>query len=291
MYSFKGCYSINDICLNNFFIEKTKKNTTVKDCINYSKINDAPFFILTNGNRNKAECYLGKDLSVNNNISLLSKNNNKLKVENISNKDLSKTPNICGYNNNNNDDIYTGSNGYSLYISNNTSLMYKNKNIINKQFKDSKYFRNWLLEQKNNFDKLNKNLKLSYLEYIRSKCEAQVFNDIIAEPKIVKNKKENLFQTITDMIRLDNQYNNIITELIQNSKIVKNKIDIFQDSTSIVGNNLSSNLEILDKLLDSNKAYNVEIVSNSLKKYVLLSENIILVIVIIILIMLLKKNK
>ena len=41
------------------------------------------------------------------------------------------------------------------------------------------------------------------------------------------------------------RYNKIISDIIQNSKIVINKVDVFKNS-DIVGNNLSTNLQILD---------------------------------------------
>ena len=101
MYSFQGCFLLNDdICLNNYFTLHQENSSSVGDCENLAKINAAPFFALTGGNRNKASCLLGNDSdTVSDTITSLTNSKNKIDIQNISEIDLSKKPNICGYNN------------------------------------------------------------------------------------------------------------------------------------------------------------------------------------------------
>jgi hypothetical protein len=292
MYSFQGCYLKNDICLNNFFTKNIQKNSSLGDCENIAKINNAPYFALTSGNINNASCLIGNDISVNENITLLSSKNNKININNISKIDFDKSPNACGYNNDNKKtDIYASSNAYSLYTSKNTMLLYNNKNLLQKTYESSYYFNNWLTTLDKDFNKIINNLKNTYLEYIRSKAEVQDFNDYINEPSNIKNKKENLIQILTDLLRLDNNYNNLINEIINNSKILFEKLNIYKTSTGLLENDIFNNKNILDKLLNTNNAENGELVNNNLKKNNLIAQNIILIIIIIIIIVVLKKNK
>ena len=131
MYSFQGCYSLNnDISINNIFTTHQKNSSSVGDCERIASINNSPFFALTGGNINKATCLLGTDVSVNNNITLLSNYKNKVKIQDICNSDLSNRPNLCGYNNpNKKTDIYSGDNNYSLYTSANSMLLFKNQGL------------------------------------------------------------------------------------------------------------------------------------------------------------------
>ena len=126
--------------------------------------------------------------------------------------------------------------------------------------------------------------------FIRSKAESQAFNDMIDEPKNVSNQKENLIQILTDVISLDNNYNNLITELINNSKIVFSKLNVFRSSSSLLESELFNNKDILNQLLNTNRADNGQLLMNNLKKNVLISQNIILIIILISLLFIKKNN-
>lgn len=292
MFSFQGCYSThNDLCLNNFFTIHQQNTSSVGDCKNLAKINNSPFFALTGGNTNNATCLLGNDISINENITYLSNSKHKLNIQDICNSDLSKKSNICGYNNpNKKTDIYASNDAFSLYTSANTMLFYKNQDLLNKTYQSPFYFNNKLKNLDDDFNKIINNLRTSYLEFIRSKAESQAFNDTIEEPKNVSNKKENLIQILTDLIRLDNNYNNLITEIINNSKIVFSKLNVFRSSSSLLENELFNNKDILDQLLNTNRADNGQLLSNNLKRNVLISQNIILIIILISLLFIKKNN-
>ena len=292
MYSFQGCYSIsNDISINNYFTKNIKNNSSIGDCKNEAKINNAPFFALTGGNIYNAKCLIGKNELINENITFLTNSKNKLNINDICNSDISKKSHICGYNNlNKKTDIYAGKNAYSLYTSENTNLLYKNQKLLSKTYESPFYFENNLQELDNNFKNIIKNLKNSYIEYIRSKSESQVFNDNIEEPKNIIIKKENLIQIFTDLINLDNNYNNLINKIINNSNTVFEKLNVFRSSTGILQNEIYNNKDKLDELLNINRADNGQLLDNKLKKNVLILQNIILLISIIS-ILFLKKNK
>lgn len=291
MYSFEGCYLKNDICLNNFFMKNIHKNSNIEECTNIANINNAPFFAMTNGNLNNSSCLIGNDISINENITLLSNKNNKINIKNISNINFDNVPNACGYNNNNNNDIYASSNAYSLYTSKNTMLLYNNKDLLNKTYENPYYFNNWLKTLDSDFYKITANLKNAYLEYIRSKSEVQDFNDYINEPTNVKNKKENLLKIITDLLKLDNNYNQLINELFINSKIIFEKLGIYKNSTKLLQNNILDNKITLKDLLNTNNSENGQLLNNNLKKNNLIAQNILLVLIIVIIIIFLKKNR
>ena len=292
MYSFQGCYLKNDICLNNFFTKNIQENSSIGDCTNIARINNAPFFAMSNGNLNNATCLIGNDISVNENITLLSNKNNKINIKNISKVDFSKTPNACGYNNENKKtDIYASSNAYSLYTSKNSMLLYNNKDLLKKTYESPYYFNNWLKTLNQDFSKIIHNLKEAYLEYIRSKAEVQDFNDYINEPANIKSKKENLIQILTDLLKLDNNYNNLINELVINSKIMFEKLNVYRSSTGLLENDILNNKIILEDLLDTNNGENGQLINNNLKKYNLIAQNILLLILIVIIIIILKKNR
>jgi hypothetical protein len=292
MYSFEGCYLKNDICLNNFFMKNIHENSNIEECNNIAKINNAPFFAMSNGNLNNSSCLIGNDVSINENITVLSNKNNKINIKNISKIDFTKIPNACGYNNENNKtDIYASSNAYSLYTSQDSMLLYNNKDLLNKTYENPYYFNNWLKTLDSDFNKITTNLKNAYLEYIRSKSEAQDFNDYINEPANIKSKKENLIQIITDLIKLDNNYNNLINELFINSKIIFEKLNIYKSSTGLLENDFLNNKEILEDLLNTNNGENGQLINNNLKKNNLITQNILLLILIVIIIIILKKNR
>ena len=113
---------------------------------------------------------------------------------------------------------------------------------------------------------------------------------MIDEPKNVSNQKENLIQILTDLISLDNNYNNLITELINNSKIVFSKLNVFRSSSSLLESELFNNKDILNQLLNTNRADNGQLLMNNLKKNVLISQNIILIIILISLLFIKKNN-
>lgn len=292
MFSFQGCYSLsNDICLNKYFTQYQQNSSSVGDCENLAKINNSPFFALTGGNVNKATCLLGSDISVNENITFLTNSNNKLNIQDICNTDIANKSNICGYNNpNKKTDIYAGKNSYSLYTSSNTMLLYKNQDILNQTYESEFYFNNKLKQLDDNFKQLIKNLKTSYLDYITSKAHAQSFNDTIEEPTNVKNNKNNLLSVLTDLISLDNNYNSLINEIISNSKIVFEKLNVFRSSTKLLDSELFNNNEIFQQLINDNRADNGELLDNNLKRNVLIAENIILIIILILLLFVKKNN-
>ena len=292
MFSFQGCYSLsNDICLNKYFTQYQQNSSSVGDCENLAKINNSPFFALTGGNVNKATCLLGSDISVNENITFLTNSNNKLNIQDICNTDIANKSNICGYNNpNKKTNIYAGKNSYSLYSSSNTMLLYKNQDILNQTYESEFYFNNKLKQLDDNFKQLIKSLKTSYLDYITSKANAQSFNDTIEEPTNVKNNKNNLLSVLTDLISLDNNYNSLINEIISNSKIVFEKLNVFRSSTKLLDSELFNNNEIFQQLINDNRADNGELLDNNLKKNVLIAENIILIIILILLLFVKKNN-
>lgn len=290
MYSFQGCYLKNDICFNNFFTKNIEQNSSVGDCENIAKINNAPYFALTSGNINNATCLIGNDITTNKNITSLSNKNNKINIENISKIDFTKTPNACGYNNENKKtDVYASTNAYSLYTSKDTMLLYNNQDLLKKTYESPYYFNNSLKTLNEDFSKIMTNLKETYLEYIRSKAEVQDFNDYINEPGNIKSKKENLIQIIIDLLKLDNNYNNLINELLTNSKIIFEKLNVYKSSTGLLENDLFNNKVILEDLLNTNNGQNGQLVNNNLKKNNLIAQNIILLIIISIIIIFLKK--
>lgn len=292
MFSFQGCYSLsNDISLNKYFTQYQQNSSSVGDCENLAKINNSPFFALTGGNVNKATCLLGSDISVNENITFLTNSNNKLNIQDICNTDIANKSNICGYNNlNKKTNIYAGKNSFSLYTSSDTMLLYKNQDILNKTYESEFYFNNKLKQLDDNFKQLIKSLKTSYLDYITSKAQAQSFNDTIEEPTNVKNSKNNLLSVLTDLISLDNNYNSLINEIISNSKIVFEKLNVFRSSTKLLDSELFNNNEIFQQLINDNRADNGQLLDNNLKKNVLIAENIILIIILILLLFVKKNN-
>lgn len=292
MFSFQGCYSISDdICLNKYFTQHQQNSSSVGDCENLAKINNSPFFALTSGNINRATCLLGTDISVNETITLLSNSKHKLNIQDICNSDITNKSNICGYNNpNKKTNIYAGKNSFSLYTSANTMLLYKNQGLLSKTYESPFYFNNKLKQLDDNFKKIINNLKNAYLEYIRSKAEAQAFNDTIEETSNVKKQKENLIQILTDLIRLDNNYNNLINEIVNNSRIVFEKLNVFRSSTSLLQGELFNNKEVLQQLLNNNRADNGQLLDNNLKKNVLIAQNIILIIILFSLLFIKKNN-
>lgn len=292
MYSFQGCYSLSsDMSFDNYFIKDIKNNSSIGDCENEAKINDAPFFALTGGNIYEAKCLIGKNDSVNENVTFLTNSKNKLNIQDICNSNISKKQNICGYNNSfKKTDIYAGKNAYSLYTSENTNLLYKNQKLLTKTYESPFYFENKLQELDNNFKNIISNLKNAYIEYIRSKSESQVFNDNIEEPRNIIIKKEIIIQILTDLINLDNNYNNLINEIVNNSKIVFEKLDVFRSSTGILQNEIFNNKDVLDNLLNINRADNGQLLDNNLKKNVLIFQNILLLISVISILFIKKNN-
>lgn len=291
MFSFQGCYSLSDdICLNNYFTQHQQNSSSVGDCENLARINYSPFFALTGGNVNRATCLLGTDVSVNETITLLSNSKHRLKIQDICNSDITNKSNICGYNNpNKKTNIYAGKNSFSLYTSANTMLLFQNQGLLSKTYDSPFYFNNRLKQLDNNFKKIINNLKNAYLEYIRSKAEAQAFNDTIEEPKNIIKQKENLIQILTDLIRLDNNYNNLINDIIRNSRVVFEKLNVFRSSTSLLQSQLFNNRDVLQQLLNNNRGDNGEMLNNNLKKNVLIAQNVILIIILFSLLFIKKK--
>lgn len=291
MYSLQGCYSFdNDICLNNIF-DKKSDFSSVNNCKNIAKFNNSPFFIMTNGNINDGSCFLGKDISINENIKHLSNDTRKLKIENISNKNIKNIDNICGYNNlSTKNDVYAGSNSYSLYTSADSMLVYNNENILKEKYELPSYYSNSLDNLNKDFSNIITNLKNSYIDYIKSKAEDQAFNDIINNPKIIISKKENIIQILNDLLYLDKNYNNLINNISKNSEIVFSKLNIFRTSSKLFSNELDNNKKELEDLLNMNRGDNEELLSNNLKKVVYFLNNIFLIIIILIFLFI-KKNK
>ena len=293
MYSFQGCFLLNDdICLNNYFTLHQENSSSVGDCENLAKINAAPFFALTGGNTNKASCLLGNDSdTVSDTITSLTNSKNKIDIQNISEIDLSKKPNICGYNNpNKKTDIYAGANAFSLYTSANTMLLYKNKDLLKLTYESAYFFNNKLKQLDEDFKKIIDNLKNSYIEYIRSKAESQAFGDTIEEPDNVITKRENIIQILTDLIRLYNNYNNLINDIVKSSQVVFEKLNVFRSSTGLLQSQFNTNNDILDNLLNANRADNGQLLNNTLKRNVLIAQNILLILILISLFFI-KKNK
>lgn len=291
MYSFQGCYKISDdICLNNFFTINNENNSSIGDCKNAARINDSPFFAMTNGNIQHATCLLGNDVSINSNITTLSNINNKINIENINNEDLTNKPNICGFNQlNKKSDIYAGSNVFSLYTSENTMLLYKNQNLLKKSYESPYYYNNWLKQLDNDFNNIIDKIKTSYIDYLTTKAYDQDINDIINNTDNAKNKQNMFVSAITDLINLNNDYNKLINDLVKNSKIVFEKLNVFKSSTGLLENELFNNKEVLDKLLSNNRGDNEELLNKKLKKYLLVSEISIITLIIIFLFFIKKK--
>ena len=291
MYSFQGCYKISDdICLNNFFTINNDNNSTIGDCKNAASINNSPFFAMTDGNIQHATCLLGKNNNVNNNITRLSNTNNKVNIQNINNQELRDKPNICGFNKSNKKtDIYAGSNVFSLYTSKNTMLMYKNKDLLKKTYESPYYFNNELKQLDNDFNNIIKKIKVSYIDYLITKASEQDLNDTISNSQNVKNKNNVFILAITDLITLNNNYNKLINNLVKNSKIVFEKLNVFKSSTGLLENELFNNKEVLDELLNNNRGDNEELLNNKLKKYLFVSEITIITLIIISLFLIKKK--
>ena len=291
MYSFQGCYKISDdICLNNFFTINNKNNSSIGDCKNAARINNSPFFAVTNGNIQHATCLLGNDVSINSNITTLSNTNNKVDIQNINNQELKDKPDICGFNQaNKKSDIYAGSNVFSLYTSENAMLLYKNQNLLKKTHESPYYYNNWLKQLNNDFNNIIEKIKTSYVDYLTTKAYDQNLNDIINNTDSAKNKQNIFVLAITDLINLNNDYNNLINDLVKNSKIVFEKLNVFKSSTGLLENELFDNKQVLDELLSDNRGDNEELLNNKLKKYLLVSEITIITLIIISLFFIKKK--
>lgn len=291
MYTFQGCYKISDdICLNNFFTINNENNSSIGDCKNAARINNSPFFAMTNGNIQHATCLLGNDISVNSNITTLSNTNNKVNIQNIKNQDLKNKPDICGFNQpNKKSDIYAGSNVFSLYTSENAMLLYKNQNLLKKTYESPYYYNNWLKQLDNDFNNIMKKIKTSYIDYLTTKAYDQNLNDIIINTDSAKNKQNTFVSAVTDLINLNNDYNKLINDLVKNSKIVFEKLNVFKSSTGLLENELFNNKQILDELLSDNRGDNEQLLNNKLKKYLLVSEITIITLIIIFLFFIKKK--
>ena len=102
-------------------------------------------------------------------------------------------------------------------------------------------------------------------------------------------QRDNIIQILTDLIRLYNNYNNLINDIVKNSEEVFEKLNVFRSSTSLLQSQFNTNNDILDNLLNANRADNGQLLNNTLKRNVLIAQNILLILILISLFF--KKNK
>lgn len=303
MYRFAGCFKIdqcnNTIDLDKYFI-KDSSNSTVSECRSVAIQQKAPFFALTDGNEYKSTCYIGdssKPLSTLNDYKYLINSEGNVTPIDICNIDLSGSSyaNVCGFNtpyeSYGSKNIYAGSNVYSMYVTEDLSISFRNLHYLEQISESSQYFKNKLSDISKNFFGLLSNIKTSYENYILNRAENQCLSDF--KPTVSGNPAAVYNANIQALINNKKDYENLINNLVTNSKIVLQKLEIYNETINSYKSQINIDKSKLDNLLNLDRADNAQLFDNKLKKNVLLAENILIIIIILFIIfkIITKNNK